>query len=138
MVKPVSAEGTSMNSTALTVCDVQRETFRTQSVRGGDAIVVHLRGNADIDAQDLLKTFLEGLHLEATRLGIRETVFDLDELYFMNSSCLSLLLRHVNALMQSPGAQPHRVKFRANPNLRWQRRSLQALRSYAPEIVSIE
>jgi anti-anti-sigma factor len=127
-----------MGPMTLALRDVQDETFGTRSRCEGEGIVVQMRGNADIGAQERLKTFLDALHLEAKRLKVRETVFDLEELYFMNSSCLSLLLRHINAIMQATGGQGYRLKFRSNPNLRWQRRSLQALRSYAPDIVTVE
>lgn len=139
--KPVSASAVAspMGSvTPLAVRDVQDETFGTRSKYEGDGIVVQMRGNADIGAQERLKSFLDALHLEAKRLKVRETLFDLEELYFMNSSCLSLFLRHINAVMQAPGAQLYRLKFRSNPNLRWQKRSLQALQSYAPNVVSVE
>jgi anti-anti-sigma factor len=125
-------------SGTLAVSDVHKATFGTRSERGSAGVVVHMRGNADIDAQEQLKLFLDALHDEARRLGLGAIVFDLDELYFMNSSCLSLLLRFVNAAMPSPNSQGIRLTFRSNPHLRWQRRSLQALRSYAPDIVSIE
>ena len=118
--------------------DVQKDTFRTLSERRGDSIVVHLKGNADIDAQEHLKKFLDELHQQAMQLGIRTAVFELEELYFMNSSCLSLLLRHVNAVMATPSSKAYRLVFRPNGNLRWQKRSLQALGSYAPDIVSVE
>jgi hypothetical protein len=97
-----------------------------------------MRGNADIAVQGHMKSFLTEVHAKASHLGIRETVFELDELYFMNSSCLSLLLRHVNAIMEERDSRAYRLRFCSNRNLRWQKRSLEALQSYAPDIVSIE
>ncbi|SRR5579883_986097 len=124
-----------MSATRLGVSDVHIDTFKTRSEHRGRSITVTLQGNADIDAQEHLKALLDALHVEARRLGVADTIFDLQELYFMNSSCLSLLLRHVNVVMQAPDYQ---LKFRVNPNLRWQKRSLQALHSYAPNLVTIE
>ena len=127
-----------MSDTRIHLIDVQKETFRTLSERQGDTILVRMKGNADIDAQEHLKKFLDELHQRVTHLGIRAAVFELEELYFMNSSCLSLLLRHVNAVMAAPASQGYRLVFRPNGNLRWQKRGLQALVSYAPDIVSVE
>ena len=127
-----------MSNTRIPLNDAQKDAFRALSERRGDSIVVRLKGNADIDAQEQLKKFLDELHQQATQLGIRTAVFELEELYFMNSSCLSLLLRHVNAVMAAPSSKAYRLVFRPNGNLRWQRRSLQALVSFAPDIVSVE
>jgi anti-anti-sigma factor len=126
-----------MNKRPIALNDVQKDAFQTWSEQRGDAIVVRMRGNADIDAQEQLKHFLDRLHTEAKRLAIQEMVFELQELYFMNSSCLSLLLRHVNAILESPSHAYH-LTFRSNPNLRWQKRSFQALQSYAPELINLE
>jgi anti-anti-sigma factor len=123
---------------ALSITDVEKDTFKTRSAAKDGAIVVQMRGNADIAAEAPLKKFLDDLHAEAKRLAIRETLFEVQELYFMNSSCLSLLLRHVNTVLQSSTSHAYKLRFRSNHNLRWQKRSLQALRAFAPDVVSIE
>jgi hypothetical protein len=41
-------------------------------------------------------------------------------------------------VVELPPTQRYKIRFRSNPNLRWQKKSLQALRSYAPDIVVIE
>jgi anti-anti-sigma factor len=122
----------------LAVQDVHVATFATHSRQEGDVVVVCLVGNADVAAQESLKKFLDALHAEAQALKIRELRFAVEELYFMNSSCLSLLLRHINAVLQAPAARKYKMKFKSNPNLRWQKRSLKALQSYAPDLVAIE
>jgi anti-anti-sigma factor len=123
---------------ALAISDVQEETFGTKSDQAGDSIVVRMRGNADIQVQDRLRRFLNALDLEAKRLQVKETTFDLQELYFMNSSCLSLLLRHINGVLESRTSHAYGLRFRSNPNLLWQKRSLQALHSFAPNVVIVE
>jgi anti-anti-sigma factor len=117
--------------------DIKIQTFSTQSEQRGDALVVSLSGNADMAVHDQLKSFLDDLHRTAGALSIEETVFELQELYFMNSSCLSLLLRLVNSVLQSK-QHKYTLRFRSNPNLRWQKKSLEAIRSYAREVVVVE
>ena len=88
--------------------------------------------------QDRLKAVLDNIANLAKSAGTREVVFDWNELYFMNSSCLSLLLRFINGVLELPESERFTVRFRASPNLKWQQKSLQALHSYASEIVVIE
>ena len=104
----------------------------------GKTLCVSLQGNADMAVQDDLKAFLDSLHVAMGAAGATEAVFDLTDLFFMNSSCLSLLLRFLNGVVDLPPADRYRVRFRSNPNLRWQRRSLAALQNYAKDIVGIE
>jgi hypothetical protein len=117
--------------------DIQEPTFSTQTHRNGDAIVVAMKGNADTIVGDRLKVFLDDLHRAAGAWSIREAVFELHDLYFMNSSCLSLFLRLINVVLESR-LHKYTLRFRSNPNLRWQQKSLQAIVSYAGEIVSVE
>jgi anti-anti-sigma factor len=127
-----------MKPTRPRITDVKIETFSTQSREQSDAIVIKMSGNADMAAHDRLKSFLDDVHVAAKSLAVREVTFDVQELYFMNSSCLSLLLRLINAVVESPGGKPYGLRFRSNANLRWQARSLRALGSYAQDIVVVE
>jgi anti-anti-sigma factor len=120
------------------VTDIKRETFATQSQRQGDALLVTLCGNADMDVHDELRAFLDDLHEGAKANGVKELVFDLKELYFMNSSCLSTFLRLINRMVASRASHAYGLRFRTNQNLGWQRRNLQAIRAYAEELVSVE
>jgi anti-anti-sigma factor len=119
------------------VSDIKITSFSTRSQQRGDALIVAMSGNADMAAHDQLKVFLDEVHRTAAGLGVRETVLELQDLYFMNSSCLSLLLRLVNSVLQSKHSK-YILRFRLNPNLRWQKRSMDAIRSYAEDVVVVE
>ncbi|HEV3194027.1 MAG TPA: STAS domain-containing protein [Polyangiaceae bacterium] len=118
--------------------EIDLSTFSTKTRTLQDAIFVTLKGNADMDAHDQLKRYLDDLHRTAKTAKIKEVVFDLQELYFMNSSCLSLFLRLLNSLAESSDAHTYSLRFRSNPRLHWQRRCLSAVRNYAQERVVIE
>jgi anti-anti-sigma factor len=118
--------------------DVREKGFVATSAQRGDSIVVTMSGNADSGVQDKLKAFLEELHNAAKFLRIKEAVFDMHELYFINSSCLSLFLRLLNAVHDSREIHAYTFRFRSNPNLHWQRPRLESLRSYAKELVIVE
>jgi anti-anti-sigma factor len=121
-----------------TIGGVKTDSFSADLEHRGKATHVRMRGNADMAVHESLKAFLDSLGAEARTQGAKEIVFELQELYFMNSSCLSLLLRFINAVLEAPPAQRYAVRFRSNPNLRWQKKSLHALHSYAKEVVVVE
>ena len=85
-----------------------------------------------------LKGFLDALGIAAKSARPKEVVFEFEELYFMNSSCLSLILRFLNGVLELPAAQQYKARFRSNSNLRWQKKSLQAIQAYAKELVILE
>jgi anti-anti-sigma factor len=129
-----------MSDTALAVLDVNEPHFNTASALDLDAraIVVSVSGNADMAVSDPWRAFLQAIDAEARRLSVDEMVFELRELYFMNSSCLSVLMRMIHNLVQGSGEPGYRMRFKANPNLRWQKRSLLALSSLARDRVIVE
>jgi anti-anti-sigma factor len=118
--------------------EVREQGFVATSARRGDTIIVTMSGNADSGVQEQLKAFLEELHNAAKFLAIKEAVFDMHDLYFINSACLSLFLRLLNAVHESRETHAYTFRFRSNPNLHWQKRRLEALRSYAKELVIVE
>jgi hypothetical protein len=126
-----------MHASGAILADIQEPTFSTHTHRDGDAIIVSMKGNADTVVGDRLKVFLDELHRVAGAWSIREAVFEFHDLYFMNSSCLSLFLRLINVVLESR-LHKYTLRFRSNPNLRWQQKSLQAILAYAGEIVRIE
>ena len=119
------------------VTEIEEKTFSTRSELIESSIVVKMVGNADSAVHDRFKVFLNELSEAAVKLHVREAVFDFQELYFMSSSCLALFLKMVTGVLERP-SERYAIRFRANQNLRWQKRSLNAVRMYAPEIVVIE
>jgi hypothetical protein len=118
--------------------DISVESFSTTSDRKGDTLDIVFRGNADMAIHEKLKAFLDEVDQHAKQQRIKEATFGLQELYFMNSSCLSLLLRMINSVVEAQSTHRYKIRFRSNPNLRWQKKSLQALRSYAPDTVFVD
>jgi hypothetical protein len=117
---------------------IKAEGFTAHLEHKGTAIVVSMRGNADMAVHEKLKLFLDEVDQNARSVLAKEAIFEFGELYFMNSSCLSLLLRFINTVVGARPSQQYRVKFKSNPKLRWQQKSLEALRAYAQDLVSVE
>jgi hypothetical protein len=115
---------------------LERETFSIRPTLEDDELVAQIAGNGDMAAIEPLAGYLKVLHKEALRLGVKSVRVDVRELYFLNSSCLKSILSWVSELAQ--GDTPaYGVCFVTNAKLFWQRRSLEALRRLAPQVVTL-
>src|SRR5262245_43831914 len=101
-------------------------------------MIVRVTGNADMTVTTKLGPYLEQLHAEALRLGVKRMTFDIRELYFLTSACLKCFATMLAAVAQLEPPRRYSVRFLANSNLHWQRRSLEALRCVAQDIIEIE
>ncbi len=127
-----------MSTAEVSVGEVKADGFSARVESRGGTIVVWMRGNADMAVHERLKGFFDALGAAAKVAHAKEIVFEFEELYFMNSSCLSLILRFINGVLEAKPAHQYKARFRSNPNLRWQKKSLQAIHAYAKELVIIE
>ena len=118
--------------------NVKTEWFNAQVERRGDNFFVSMSGNADMDVHERLKKFLQELHATAKATRSTEVVFQFNELYFMNSSCMSLLLRFINDVLATRASEQFKVRLCSNPEQRWQRKSFDAMQAYAPDLVTVE
>ena len=124
--------------TPFSVLPVSQPGFTLTPSHSGGLVFVRLSGNADMNAQSTLATALRQVHSEALRLGVAEVVCELDELYFMNSSCFKALVTWVTTLLSVDPGKRYRIRVRSNPKLAWQRRSVEALRCLADRLVIVE
>jgi hypothetical protein len=124
--------------TSFSIPPVSQPGFALTPSYTGGSVVVRMSGNADMNAQSILATALRQVHAEALRLGVSEVVCDLDELYFMNSSCFKALVTWVTTLLAVDPGRRYRIRVRSNPKLAWQRRSVEALRCLAERVVIVE
>jgi len=123
--------------TALNIPGIKDTEFEASASVDGQALVMRLWGNADLRVHGPLGPFLDSVDDEARRHQLAEVVADFRELVFMNSSCLKEFVRWI-AYVEERGQNPYRIRFISDPTAHWQGRSLQALRAFAPQIVSIE
>jgi hypothetical protein len=65
-------------------------------------------------------------------------VLDCHELYFMNSASVKYFVTWLSKVRALEPDQRYAVRFMTNENLSWQRRSLEAIRRYASDVVSID
>ena len=110
--------------------------FQATPTLENDRLALRFVGNGDMNAIAPLSAFLKQVHEEATRLAVTEVRCDLQQLVFMNSSCFKSFVVWIDTVKTS--AVRYQIAFKTNPNLPWQRRSLEALRRLAANIVTIE
>jgi len=120
----------------VTIADVSGEVFSTRSELDGSGLRVKLTGCLDMETAPALERFLGGLSRALESLSVREIEFDVDGLYLMSSSSISHLAVWIKRLKaQAPAS---RVRFKTNPNLAWQRRTLDSLRRLSERVVTID
>jgi hypothetical protein len=122
----------------LTVGIISKDGFTVSAALEGGSIQLRLAGNADMDVATSLNNYLKQLHADACGTGVREVVLDFSRLYFMNSSCFKCFVTWMSQIKKLEPAVRYMVRFQSNPQLHWQRRSLEALRAFAPDDVIIE
>jgi len=102
----------------------------------GERLRVDFSGTGDMSAIEALNGYLKRVHAEAQRLNLAEVICDLKKLSFMNSSCFKAFVTWIDAVKTD--SRHYRIVLLANPELHWQRRSLEALRRLATGVVSVE
>ena len=110
--------------------------FQAVATLEGTRLSLTFSGSGDLNAIELLAEYLKRVEEEATRLSVLEVRCDFRKLVFMNSSCFKSFVVWIDHVKNAPAA--YKIHFLTDPNLHWQRRSLEALRRLAMNIVSIE
>jgi hypothetical protein len=101
-----------------------------------EGLSVAFEGTGDVAAIELLSAYLKRVHAEAQRLGVAEVTCDFRKLTFMNSSCFKAFVVWIDLLKNSPDG--YKIRFLTDPEMHWQRRSLEALRRLATGVVSVQ
>lgn len=101
-------------------------------------VTLTLTGSATVYHPESLRSYLQKLHLENKRLGVKRVVVDIRQLEFMNSAGFSTFIDWLVTLQEEPEAAQYKVCYRSNPDYPWQRRSLHALQCLAVDLVTIE
>ena len=110
--------------------------FQVTPQRTDTGLQLVFSGSGDMTAITLLSDFLKQAHSEARRLGMAQVSCDFQKLSFMNSSCFKSFVVWIDTVKNTPA--PYQINFLTNPNFHWQRRSLEALRRLAMNIVTID
>ena len=104
---------------------------------GTAGLVLSLSGDADMRESAELTTCLLDWHKQALGKTATEVRIDVREVSFMNSTALGAFVAWVAVLQKVAASERYRMIFEGKPDKRWQRASLHALASFAPEHISV-
>ncbi len=115
-------------------------TERLKTVLGpkGSTLSIALIGTADLDARQPLFAWIGEVHEEAQAVGVKRVEVNLHQLEFMSSMCVNVLVGWLVNIMELPLEKQYVVRLLWDKGQLWQRRSVHALKRFAPRIVRTE
>ena len=123
-------------SQSLELAAVDTAAFSCAPTLDAGKLTVSFVGTGDVAAIEVLGAYLKQVHAEAERLSLTEVTCDFRKLSFMNSSCFKAFVVWIDTVKNA--ARSYRIRFLTDPEMHWQRRSLEALRRLATGVVSVE
>jgi hypothetical protein len=124
--------------TTIDVPAIETTELRARAKMQDGHIVAHFAGSADSRAVATIDGFLVRLHAEEMRAGLPEVVVDFREFDFMNSSCFKAFVTWIGGVQDLEASKQYKIRFLSDPNKHWQRRSLEALRCFAVDLIRVE
>jgi hypothetical protein len=116
---------------------LEQDGMRVESSLTGRSLLATFTGVAELNVVHRLVGLLSAMHERAGELGVELVVVDFSALEFMSASCLRSFITWINQLQELPSDRQYHIRFVANPDLPWQRRSVHALKCFATELISI-
>ncbi len=114
------------------------ERLRTAIAPKGTTLAIELVGVADLDARQEFYTWIREVHTEALSTGVKQVEVNLHQLEFMSSMCVNVLVGWLVSIMELPLEEQYAVRLLWDKRQLWQRRSVHALKRFAPRIVRTE
>jgi len=84
-----------------------------------------------------LAPFLKRVHSAVVAEGLRRVNVDVSGLTFVNSSAIRLFVDWTTWTKQEPDATRYQLRFVSNHLVTWQKTTLMALKSLAPNVVTV-
>jgi len=97
---------------------------------------VRFAGTGEAEGAAVLDRFLGLLHRQALANDLRRVTLELEELEFINSSCLKAMVAWIYKV--DTEGRPYTIHLRRDASMHWQRTSLATLQRLAPDVVVIE
>jgi hypothetical protein len=111
--------------------------FEVQPALKDGTIELSLRGNADMTVSSSLGRYLKEVDAKARRDGVGTVHVRLGDLYFVSSSCFQAIAAWLLSVAARDAPDRYTVKFETHAAHGWQRRSLEAIRRVAPDVVIV-
>ena len=102
------------------------------------APIVQLKGTISTqNPATLLNPFVDGAHKELCGAAVKHVDIDLRDLEFCNSSGFKSFIYWIQLIQKLPKPQQYKLRFKVNPQRRWQKTSLLALSCFAVDLTEI-
>ncbi|MCC6749454.1 MAG: hypothetical protein IT371_17450 [Deltaproteobacteria bacterium] len=125
-------------TTETKIPSVTNGTLNIETSMQGPSVVVTMVGSAEAQSPDFLQSFFGRLHAEALRSQVTEVAVDLRRVEFLNSVSLKAFVSWIVELEEENSAHRYRIRFVSDTAVPWQRRSLQALRALAADLIVVD
>lgn len=120
----------------LSVPEVVAKGFTLSCVQDSSTPRLRFTGNCDYEAVAPLGAFLKEVNEVMLASDHASVSIDLEELSFMNSSCLKAMVSWIYGVNET--GQKYTIRLLTNPRLHWQKRTMRTLQRLAPQVVEIE
>lgn len=115
--------------------NINEEGCRTSTKIFDGELRVAFYGEAETPVREKIRQLLAQIDAEALRLKIQRVFVDFCNLGFMTSTCFKAFVTWIDHVKDH---QQYRICFASQDGQTWHRRSLTALRAFAPDLVTIE
>lgn len=122
-------------SAATELPSVEEEGLSLGPVRGKPGCF-RFAGTGEAEGAAVLDRFLGQLHGHALAQALGEVTVELQELEFINSSCLKAMVAWIYKVDNE--GRPYKIRLVRDASLHWQRTSVATLQRLAPEVVVIQ
>jgi hypothetical protein len=122
----------------MSIAALSIDRLRTAIAPKGRTLAIELVGTADLEARQALYNWFREVHDEAQAAGCTGVELNLHQLEFMSSMCVNVLLGWLVSIMDLPLDKQYGVRLLWDRQQLWQRRSVHALRRFAPRIVETD
>jgi hypothetical protein len=117
---------------------VDINTFAGRAKVEDGVLRIVLAGQADLAALPHVERLLQGIHRKALEMKASEIVLDIRGVEFMNSSCLAKMVAWITLVREAGADAQYRIRILSNDQFSWQRRSMQALRCFAVDLITVQ
>ena len=100
---------------------------------------VQFRGTiSTVNPATVLNPFVDAVHDQMSKAGVKQVLVDFKELEFCNSSGFKSFIHWIQRIQELPDAQRYKLRFASNAQRKWQRTSLLALSCYGISTVTTD
>lgn len=117
--------------------DVRNDSFHLSCSMEKGLVFVKLKGKVDIPNPDeVLLPALLRLDRVLVESRAEEVAFNIEELDFINSSGIKVVLQLVMNILNRQESQQYKISFYHNPESKYQKKSFNAISFLAPTLIS--